>query len=119
MTLYEMIEQVSDILTPESKVFYDYVLHTSDDNGFLRTRYCWLEQTLKNRNLSKKYNVVMVSMNEPFEEEKITNVKSSPLKMQIEAGEPTIVDIELSKELGYPYIYVFDLESKTYTTIFN
>lgn len=38
MTLYELIKQVSQILTPQTDDFYNYVLYTSDDNGgFLRT----------------------------------------------------------------------------------
>ena len=37
MTLYELLKEISKILTPETDAFYQYALYTSDDNGgFLR-----------------------------------------------------------------------------------
>ena len=33
MTLYELLKQISDIITPDDNSFYRYALHTSDDNG--------------------------------------------------------------------------------------
>jgi len=33
MTLHELLKVVSDILTPDSGLLYDYMLYISDDNG--------------------------------------------------------------------------------------
>lgn len=41
MTLYKLLEQISEVLTPQMHSLYDYLLHSSDDNGFLRTRHCY------------------------------------------------------------------------------
>lgn len=57
MTLYELLKQISNIITPENDVFYRYAIYTSDDNGgFLRTRYCWrLDKPVKDRNLGEGF----------------------------------------------------------------
>ena len=34
MTLYKLLKQISNIITPENDEFYRYALYTSDDNGF-------------------------------------------------------------------------------------
>ena len=63
MDLYTLLHKISKIITPNTDYFYEYALHTFDDNyGFLRTRYCWLDNCLKNRNLRKfEYYRVFVS----------------------------------------------------------
>ena len=33
MTLYELLKEISDILTPNDNAFFDYAIYTSDDNG--------------------------------------------------------------------------------------
>lgn len=40
MKLYELIEQISQILNHKTNSFFDYVISTSDNNGsFIRTSY--------------------------------------------------------------------------------
>lgn len=118
MTLYELIKQISEILTPETDSFYNYALYTSDDNGgFLRTRYCWWEKPVDNKKLGKKeYKKVMVTMGEPFDEKKLTIKEDTLVKMQITYGvtNATIDDAEWDIQLGYRYVYIFDLQNKTY-----
>lgn len=119
MTLYKLIEQISEILTPDTMLFYDYVLHTSDDNGgFLRTRYCWWEKTVEDFILGEKeYKKVMISMKRPFDIEDLADKKGTLVKMQIDYCETdaTLENADWDAELGYCYIYIFDLQNKTYT----
>ncbi len=117
MTLYELIQQISEILTPDTNSFYDYVLHTSDDNGgFLRTCYCLRERLTKDRNISDLDKAV-VCFREPFSEEVYKNDTSyTSMKMQLFYDERDLEsNISWSAELGYPFSYIFDLKNKTYS----
>ena len=38
MTLYKLLKQISNIITPENDEFYRYALYTSDDNGFFEDK---------------------------------------------------------------------------------
>ena len=52
MTLYDALAKANMELTPESNLFFFYVLKTSDDNGgFLRTCYCEKQHTLKDKEI--------------------------------------------------------------------
>lgn len=123
MTLYELIKQVSQILTPQTDDFYNYVLYTSDDNGgFLRTRYCWWEKPVDNVSLGEKeYKRVMVTMKKPFAENELTINADTLVKMQFDYADTnaTIDDADWDAELGYCYVYIFDLINKTYTMEFK
>ena len=61
MQLYELIRKVSDILTPETDVFYN-----DDNGGFLRTRYCWWDRCVKDRSLDDEYKKVLVTSVRPI-----------------------------------------------------
>ena len=52
MDLYTLLNNISVIVTPNTDYFYEYALHTFDNNGgFLRTRYCWWDKCLENHEL--------------------------------------------------------------------
>ena len=95
MTLYELIQKISAILTPDTGYFYEYCMHhCDDDGGFLRSRYCYRDKPLKDCTLRepKHKAVVCYTSDEMIEEE-----------------------MEVSCNLGYTISYVFDLDSGTYT----
>lgn len=116
MTLYNLIKQISEILTPESDLFYEYVLHTSDiHSGWLRTRYCWSNQPFENRDLNiDNYKKVLVTMQTPFNEEDLKEKPLTRAKMQIHYANSDIdiMDEEIDAGLGYCYTYIIDIENK-------
>ena len=117
MTLYELIKQVSDIITPESNIFYNYVVYTSDDNGgFLRTRYCWWDKPLGNRNLCDKYKKVLVTCNKEITVDELVNKTDTKLKIQFHYDylDPSFEDAEWDIQMGYNYIYLIDLSTNDF-----
>ena len=47
MSLYDLLKEISYILTPETHSLYDYMVHTFDDDGvFLRTRYFYWDKPI-------------------------------------------------------------------------
>ena len=118
MTLYELIKQISAILTPETDSFFDYVIHTSDDDGgFLRTCYCYKDHPLRDREI-KDLKETEVCFLEPFREHDLGDGESTLVKLQLDydrrrewSGKDFIA---WSWELGYRVAYLFDLEHKTY-----
>ena len=119
MTLYDLIQQVSDIITPETGTFYHYVLHTSDDNGgFLRTRYCWWEEPVENFEMGDEpYDKVLITTERPIDIKDLENREKTLVKMQFSYGDfdLAITNLDWDWELGYSFAYVFDLKNKTYT----
>lgn len=118
MTLYDLLKQISHIITPEDDSFYNYVLYTSDNNGgFLRTRYCWWDKPLENRKIKESYKRVIVSSTAEIDPKKFLDKSNTYIKMQIhyDIKDASINDVQCDIELGYKYIYIFDLESLTYT----
>ncbi len=127
MTLYELIKRVSDIITPETGSFYNFVLYASDDNGgFLRTRYCWWDdKPIEDGELGEGYKTVLVTAKTPITEEDLTDrsevesvlgtVYTKPrLQFNYAETEADWDSAEWDTELGYCYAYIFDLEKKTY-----
>lgn len=118
MQLYELIKKVSRILTPETDHFYNYILHTSDDDGgFLRTRYCWWDKCLEDKQLDDEYKKVMVTSRHPIDLDALTDENATYVKLQFHYRYNGEVDefAEIDVELGYSYIYIFDLENGTFT----
>lgn len=118
MTLYDLIKQVSDIITPKTDAFYNYILYTSDDNwGFLRTRWCWWDKPVENRRLSDNYEVVMVTSMSRIEVSDFENKEDTVVKLQFHYDYSHAVMEDAVWDLGllYKYVYLFDLKSKTYT----
>ncbi len=120
MTLYELIAKVSEILTPETNSFYDYVLHTSDEIGCLRTRWCRWEKPVRNFTVPEQENV-LICFKAPFREgdayyEEDNHAVNTLVKMQFcyDDAEQEYV-LEWSRSLGYCFAYRIDLQQKTYT----
>lgn len=117
MQLYDLIKKVSLIITPETDDFYNYVLFSSDDNGgFLRTRYCMCEKPLKDRTLRGDYKKVLVASEQIIDVGKLKCRNGTPVKLQFEYWNtnPTFDDAEFDLQLGYCYVYLFDLEAGKY-----
>ena len=117
MTLYELIRRVSNIITPETDDFYHYILYTSDDNGgFLRTRYCWWDKPLVDRDLCGEYQKVLVACQKEISANLI-NKQDTRLKLQLHYDwlDMTMEDMEWDIEMGYCYIYLFDFVANEFT----
>lgn len=120
MTLYELIRRVSKIITPEDDSFFRYVIYTSDDNGgFLRTRYCWwLDRPIEDKDLGDyEYEKVMVTSKNEIDLNDLLDETETKVKIQFTYSreEPTIANAEWDAQLGYRYVYIFDLRSGNYT----
>lgn len=133
MRLYELLKQISDILTPSTHSFYDYMLHTFDDNGgFLRTRFCYREKCLADREV-EDLEQVLICFREPFEEGDEYYRKSrfgngeggetpdTLVKMQLfyyDCGDMQR-EIEWSRLFPYPEACIVNLKEGTYTTEYH
>ncbi len=119
MTLYQLLKQISNIITPQNDAFYRYAIYTSDDNwGFLRTRHCWwLDKPLKDRNLGDGFEKVLVTAEQEINVDDFLVETDTLVKMQITYSEKnaTIEDADWDTQLNYCYVYIFDLINGTYT----
>ena len=119
MTLYQLLKQISNIITPQNDAFYKYAIYTSDDNGgFLRTRYCWwLDKPLKDRELGDGFEKVLVTAKQEINVDNFLVETDTLVKMQITYSEKnaTIEDADWDTQLNYCYVYIFDLTNGTYT----
>lgn len=124
MRLYELLKQVSDILTPQSKDLYKYMLHTFDNNGgFLRTRYCYLDAQIPDRSIPD-LEKVLICFRQPYIEGDPFYIHrqygdalqtETLVKMQLFYSEGDMDgDIEWSRQLGYPIAYIIALTDRTY-----
>ncbi len=119
MSLYELLKQMSNIITPENDAFFRYAIYTSDDNGgFLRTRYCWwLDRPIKDRELGDGFKTILVTAKQEINANDLNNETDTLVKMQITYSqkEATIEDADWDTQLNYCYVYIFDLTNGTYT----
>ncbi len=87
MTLYEMIKQVSDIITPGTDAFYHYVLYSSDDDGgFLRTRYCWWDEPIRDFELGEGDETILVTSKSPIDIMDLEYTQETLVKLQFTYG---------------------------------
>lgn len=118
MSLYELLKQISNIITPENDAFFRYAIYTSDDNGgFLRTRYCWwLDRPIKDRELGDGFKTILVTAKQEINVNDLNNETDTLVKMQITYSqkEATIEDADWDTQLNYCYVYIFDLTNGTY-----
>ncbi|WP_143064502.1 hypothetical protein [Pseudobutyrivibrio sp. C4] len=119
MTLYSLIKQISNIITADTDAFYKYVLYTSDDNGgFLRTRYCWWpDKPVADLELESGYSKVLVTSKTKINPSDLLDESSPKVKLQITYSDEnaTLEEAEWDAQLGYCYVYIFDLVHNTYT----
>ena len=119
MTLYGLLKEISGILTPEDDAFFTYAIYTSDDNGgFLRTRYCWWEdRPVEDGELGGGFETVMVTSKKEINTEDLHKKPDTLVKLQITYSltDAKIQDADWDLQLGYCYVYLFDLKAGTYT----
>ena len=127
MTLYELLKQVSDILTPQTHSLYDYMLHTfDDDGGFLRTRYCYWDRPVPDRPIPA-LDKVLICFREPFREgdayyeseryggDREHEQKNTMVKIQLFYASGNMEDdIAWSCQFPYPEACIIDLENGTF-----
>ena len=125
MTLYELLRQVSDILTPQTHSLYGYLLHTSDDNGFLRTRYCHWDAPVPDHAVSARDKVLICfrdrfTEGDPYYEEEPIRFrdheeKLTLVKLQLFYNDTNFKDaIGWSRLFPYPEACIVDLREKTF-----
>ena len=120
MTLYELLKGICEVVKPKNGDLYSYMLHTFDDNGgFLRTRWCYWEKELKNKRVQQQYKRVLIAAESPIEDA-VVGAENVTLKMQLDYSltEAQFEDAEYEAGLGYNYVYIVDLENKTYNSRF-
>ena len=119
MTLYSLLKEISSIITPEDDSFYTYALYTSDDNGgFLRTRYCWCEnKPIKDGEIGDGFENVLVTSKNEINTKDFCKKPETLVKLQITYSltNATISDADWDTQLGYCYVYIFDLNARKYT----
>ena len=121
MTLYDLLKQISNIITPEDDSFYRYAIYTSDDNGgFLRTRYCWwLDKPIKNHELGEGYECVLVTSKREINIKDFCDETDTRVKMQISYSliNASVEDADWDAQLGYCYAYLFELNKHSFKVI--
>lgn len=127
MTLYELIQKISAILTPDTGYFYAYCMHhCDDDGGFLRSRYCYRDKPLKDCTLREPKHKAVVCFEQMYQKDtdkfylcqkngKEFVTALFGLQLFYTSDEMIEEEMEVSCNLGYTISYVFDLDSGTYT----
>lgn len=117
MKLYELIEQISHILTPKTNSLFDYIISTSDNNGgFLRTCYTRKNDKLEDFDIKEMDKVLVCFAKKFIEGNYYYDNNFTKIKMQIFYFTGDIEKYILwSFTVGFKYAYVFDLKKKTYT----
>ena len=119
MTLYELLQKLSNIITPEDDAFYRYAIYTSDDNGgFLRTRYCWRkDKPIQDKELGNGFETVLVTSKHKINTADMNNESNTLVKLQITYSmtNATLEDADWDIQLNYCYVYIFDLKKHDYT----
>ena len=122
MDLYTLLSNISAIVTPNTDYYYEYALHTFDNNGgFLRTRYCWWDKCLENHELkNNEYKVVLLTAEQPLIEDAfkpLKHLEGTNAKMQLDYCNQYATfdtdDIIFDVENGFCYVYLIDLVNKT------
>lgn len=117
MKLYELIEQISQILTPKTNSLFNYIISTSDNHGwFLRTCYTRKNDKLEDFEIEEMDKVLVCFINKFIEGNYYEDNNFTKIKMQIFHFTGDIEKyIRWSLTVGFGYAYVFDLKKKTYT----
>lgn len=110
MTLYDALAKANRQITPDSNLFFFYVIKTSDNNGgFLRTCYCEKRYNLKDREI-EDIGCIVVGSQQPVTEDKLLDCFThkgirTDLKLQIYYGMINSAEegIAINENLGYKY----------------
>ncbi|MBR1454838.1 MAG: hypothetical protein IJ593_09405 [Lachnospiraceae bacterium] len=110
MTLYELIKQANDVLTPGTEKFYDYVINSSDNNGgFLRT--CYHRHSKPLEDYKHCDDIAVVCFSKPFKEKDLDYDFSdlfgyqtrTKLQFVYSGG---IEELEWNFQMDYRYCYI-------------
>lgn len=115
MTLYDALAKANRQITPDSNLFFFYVIKTSDDNGgFLRTCYCEKRHNLNDREI-EDIGCIVVGSQQPVTEDKLLDCFThkgirTDIKLQIYYGmiNSTEEGIAINENLGYKYNIVIN-----------
>lgn len=119
MTLHELLDEIARILSPKTHELYDYMLHTSEDHGFLRTRYCYSADPVPDHVIQETDTILVAFRREYIEGNPLyEDDETTAVKLQLFYGEGDNEEAALwSYQLGYPDIYTVDLVKETYEKI--
>ena len=87
----------------------------------MRTREKWSDEVVPDKHIKDGYKGVIVTTAEPLEVSQLVKTEDlvNPIHMQISYGD-TEVHLENAIwdiTMGYQYIYIFDLETNTYSQV--
>lgn len=68
MKLYKLLKEIASILEGDNaEDLYKYFIHTLEHNGgFLRSRYCYLEEITLPDFACKNFHTILLALREPF-----------------------------------------------------
>ena len=114
--IYDVLHKLDNKFTPGTTKFSDYVINTSDFNGdFLRTCFRKKTHQLKNYDL-RESDLFIIAFSRPFKPNQLryTSDCLTVAKIQFWWFEQDGIDIDdeiqLNIQLGYQYIYKYDLK---------
>ena len=116
MTLHELLNKIAWILSPNThERLYDHLIHTSEDHGFLRTRYCYSQEQVPDHVVQETETVLIAFRREYTDGDPLyEDDGTTAVKLQLFYGEGDDEEAALwSYELGYPFIYTVDLVKET------
>lgn len=132
---YDFYRKVAKILAKDnSEALFDYIIHAMDDNGFLRSRWCyWADKTLENWKDTINARTVLVALECPFDfetsteyykkdKDEFTSETITRLKMQLFfcdlSNEDQFADeANWSSGVGFPYPIKIDMVNETYEVL--
>ena len=127
MTSYEFYREIAFILSAKNgDRLFDYIIHSMDnDGGFLRTRWCYSDKTVRDGELTE-IRTALVALGYPFDLENCAeyyaqkgDVKETVLKMQLfytDLSSPKSFEraMKWSACVGFGYPIKIDLVNKSY-----
>ena len=130
MTLYELLRKISSVLAKNNAdKLFEYMIHSMDYNGgFLRSRYCYWDETLSDFNCGNDLKTILVTLRNPFdfynstefyEKSDCPDTLFTLLKMQIfiyDLSNKKRLEEEImwSYEMGYKYPIKIDLANGSF-----
>ena len=126
MILSDLLKKISKHLAPNhSEELYQYLMQTSDDNdGFLRTRYCYWDKPLEDHKVADNIRTVLICTqrkvdfdniktyyegSEAGDKRRLTRLKLQLFYYDLSDEEKRQDGEEWSKHLGYKYPVVVNI----------